>query len=59
MSLHNSVRGWIRVHGFDAPAARPNHLLKCLRCNKRASLCGCTHPEFVEMRLEVKQENEL
>ena len=59
MKVHKSVSGWIRKHGFDAPAARPNHILTCLKCHKRASLCNCTHPEFVEMRLEVKQENEL
>lgn len=45
-----SVSGWIRKHGIDTPAARPNHVLKCTKCDKRALRCDCANPDFAEVR---------
>lgn len=55
MSVHKSVSGWIRKHGFDAPAARPNHEIICLSCGKKPIACYCANPNFIEVRMEVKK----
>jgi DTW domain-containing protein YfiP len=52
MSLELSKRVWVRRHGMDTPAARPNHMIICLSCGKKPIACYCANPNFIEVRID-------